>query len=531
MTFDFAIDQKLTNLPFSQFELRDYQKELTEAIFKEWAADNRRVLAQLPTGSGKTVCFSVIARKFLEQGLGVLVIAHRKELILQAGKKIESVTGVPIGYIKAGMLSEPELDVQVASIQSLTRRKHYPDVGLVIIDEAHHAVSQSYTKVMEKYPEAYILGVTATPCRTDGQGFKWLFDSLVTGVSPRRLIDDGFLSPFKLYASKKAINTKGVKTTSGGDYSQDQLEQLAMQMISDVVPSWQKHANGLKTIIFAVGVEHSQAITAEFMKAGIKAEHLDGKTSDAQREAALKRFELGETTVLSNCGLFSEGFDLPSIEAVQICRPTRSLIMHLQMLGRALRPAPGKNHAVIIDHTQNWSNHGLPDEEREWSLDPISLKYGRFILKCPACNHCFKALSHEQLKPVKHIMDKDGNITPMYQSTCPNCCHQFLWQQGEGVGGGGSPDIDVEAGELEEVGIQVNPEFVAYVDEIVENQQSTGKKKGWVFFRLIEHPRIQEFGLGDWRYVAKQLGYKPGWAWFKFQEVQEQSVKSQEIDF
>jgi superfamily II DNA or RNA helicase len=500
------------------YKLRDYQEALLQKIFDSWARGNRRVLAQLPTGAGKTIVFSAIAREFLKQGLGVLVLAHREELILQAGEKLEALSGLPVGYIKAGMPVNADYDVQVASVQSLIRRKRFPESGLVIVDEAHHAVAKSYKDILDQYPQAYILGVTATPCRTDGQGFKWLFDDLITGPSPEWLISSGYLSPFRLYGASSLIDTKGVKKTAG-DFNQGQLEDAAMKVVGDVVPAWRKHAEGKRTIVFAVGVDHSKAIASEFLKEGIPAEHLDGTTPNEERRAAIARFRSGETLVLSNCGLFTEGFDCPAVEAVQICRPTCSLILHLQMLGRALRPAEGKDFARIIDHTENWKNHGFPDEDRSWSLDPISLKMGRFVLQCPECEHCFKPLSHEQTKPFRHQLDNTGKLKPLYRSTCPNCLCEFEWEMGQGQPVG-MRSIDKEAGEIQELVIQVNPEHTAIVDQILQIQQQTNRKPGWVYYRLLDHERIKEFGLGDWRYVAAKLGYKSGWAWHKWQEVQ-----------
>ncbi len=504
-----------------ELKLRDYQLKLVQKIYASWSSGNRRVLAQLPTGGGKTIIFAAIARNFLQEGMGVLVLAHRIELITQAGEKLESVSGLPVGYIKAGMPANPDYDIQVASVQSLISRKRFPDVGLVIVDEAHHSCAKSYTDILAEYSQAYILGVTATPCRTDGQGFKWLYDDLVLGASPSWLIEKGWLSPFKLCGAS-TIQTKGVKKTAG-DFNQKQLESAAMKIMGDVVPSWRKFANGCKTIVFAVGVDHSKAIVAEFIKAGITAEHLDGETPSDQRKAAIEKFRNGETTVLSNCGLFTEGFDLPGIEAVQVCRPTCSLVLHLQMLGRALRTAKGKDFARIIDHTKNWRNHGLPDEDREWSLEPISLKLCRFVLQCPKCNHCFRALSHEQAKPFRQIRDKDGTLKSVYRSTCPNCLTEFEWEMGKGEAMGERLIEKDSSVEIQEVIIELNPDHAAVIDDLVNTQKALKRKPGWVYYRLLENSIISNFGLGDWRYAAKQLGYKSGWAWHKWQEVSNSS--------
>lgn len=486
-------------------EQRDYQSNLIRQIYQSWKSGNRRVLAQLVTGGGKTIIFSHIARDCLSRGKGVLVVAHRLELITQAKEKLESISGIPCGVIKAGFPVEENLSVQVASVQSLIRRKRYPDAGLVVIDEAHHAVSKSYTSILEKYPDALILGVTATPCRTDGQGFKYLFDDLIIGPSCSELITQGYLSKFKIFASAAKINTKGIRKTAG-DFNLGQLEEAANNIIGDVVPTWRKYAEGKRTIIFCVGVDHSKAVVGEFIKNGITAEHLDGETPDDERRDVIARFRSGETTILSNCSLFTEGFDVPNIEAIQIIRPTMSLILHLQMLGRSLRPSPGKEHALIIDHTDNWIRHGLPDEVREWSLEPISLKPALFVQQCPKCHHGFRVLPHEQ-KAHRHVVDSAGNLKALYQATCPNCQHIFEWEQGEGLEIGESKIIEKEQGELVEVDLTLNHEHKRIIDELIDTAIAKGFNSRWAYHRLIEQypEKLVNFTYGDLRYLATRL--------------------------
>ena len=500
-----------------QYQLRKYQKELVESIFASWKNGSRRVLAVLPTAGGKTVIFSVIARMFLEQGEGVLVVAHRKELILQAKEKLEQVSGLEAGLIKAGYPVHPDRDIQIASIQSISRRKRYPEVGLVIIDEAHHTPAHSYRVLLEKYPNAYILGMTATPLRIDGHGFQYIFDELVVGASVAELIEQGYLSKFKLFASKP-INTGGVRKVAG-DFNQSQLEEMAMAVVGDVYPAWEKHALGLQTIIFASGISHSHAITRSFRENNIAIAHIDGTTPDREREDIIERFAKRELKAISNVGVFTEGFDAPGIEAVQCVRPTCSPGLWRQMIGRGLRIFEGKEHCVIIDHSQNHFNHGLPDHEIEYSLQAISLEPGRWILECPNCSHCFKALSHEQ-KPYKKVLTQEGLLKPIYRATCPNCQEVFDWEQGEG-NSAGNRILKKEQGVIEEVSLDCQDWAIAIIDEIHEKQQKTSKKKGWIFYQVLGHERVKEFNVGDWRYLGKLLGYKPGWGFYKWREVQE----------
>lgn len=523
-----------------KYSLRDYQIELIEQILSSWRT-NRRVMMQLATGGGKTVIFAHLALEFLKKNMGVVVLAHREELLLQAKEKLEEVTGLPAGIIKSGHPFHSLWDLQVASVQSLVRRKHTPDAGLLIVDEAHHASSKTYTSLMERYPDAYILGCTATPHRIDGQGFKWLFDDLVTGPSTKDLIDRGHLAPYKLFQAAKTADTNKVKVL-GGDFSINQLAESVSNQIEpiDVVSEWQKRALGKKTVIFAVDIARSIQYRDAFLAANIPAEHLDGATPSQERKEILARFASGQTLVLTNCGIISEGFDLPSIEVVQVVRPTKSLSMWLQILGRGLRTAEGKESAIVIDHTKNWQLLGLPDDDQEWSLEPISLDkndieedYKRFShVHCDNCDHIYKQ-SHDELLAAK----QSARITYQYStktrknekyhignSICPNCLanNEFL----TGNGGSSSSKI-LDANEEEhEVDLTVDAWHQEIIDSLIEQQRDFGHKVAWVVFRVTELPQInpkfdlKAMSLGDWRYLASKLGYKTGWAFIKWQEAQ-----------
>ena len=355
-------------------QLRNYQRDLIGKIYNCWQQGDRRVMAQCPTGGGKTICFTVIAQRFITQGTRVLILAHRQELITQAINKIRDIIGVEPGIVKSGFKSDYKALIQIGSIQSIvspTRLSQLKDIGLVIIDEAHHFnLKNSYGKILNRFPDAYVLGVTATPQRLDGKGFDDYFESLVTGVSVQELIDLSYLSPFKLYAAEDCMKTDGVKS-SNGDYSLSQLaaENDVVQLSGQLVETYLQYASSKKAIVFAINVKHSRKIIEAYRTAGISAEHLDGKSTTEKRQEVLGQFARGEIKVLSNCELFTEGFDLPSLEAVQIARPTKSLSLWLQMVGRVLRPNEGKELALILDHTDNYLIHKLPNQPRIWTLD------------------------------------------------------------------------------------------------------------------------------------------------------------------
>lgn len=329
--------------------LRDYQQALVQGVYHQWT-QHQRVMAQLPTGGGKTIIFAAIASEFITRGERVLVLAHREELINQAAVKLETVTRSPVGIIKAGYKPNPLFPVQVASVQSMVNRlNHFEDFGLVVIDEAHHSTAETYRKILGAYPGAYQLGVTATPIRTDKSGFRDLFDSLVTGPTVKELIEWGHLSKFKLMADPKPMTTKGVRTAQG-DYSASDLAEAnpVIELSGNLINSYRQYANGKRCVVFAVNVEHSQAIATRYNQSGITAYHLDGNTPSEERREVLEKFRQGEIKVISNCQLFDEGLDIPALEAVQIAKPTKSLSRWLQMVGRSLRPAEGKDYAVSL---------------------------------------------------------------------------------------------------------------------------------------------------------------------------------------
>ncbi len=486
-----------------------------QETFTHWHRGNRRVMMQLPTGGGKTVLFSALAREFTTKGERVLVLAHREELITQAHEKMEAITGAACGIIKAGYPLNQLCPIQVASVQTLIRRQQWPDVALVVVDEAHHSVSGSYQRIFNHYKQAYILGVTATPARIDGQGFKFLYDELIIGPKVRELITAGHLCDFKLFAAPSTIKTKGVRVTAGDFNQRDLAEAIDTSLVlGDLIETWHKYAKGKRTVVFTVNVAHSQRIAAAYRDAGINAEHLDGETPGAERKAILERFRTGKTVILSNCGIISEGFDVPSIEAIQCVRPTKSLILWLQMVGRAFRPAPGKDHAIIIDHTENWITHLLPDFERKWSLEPISLKPGAsWISSCPECHHVFKPLSHEQ-KPLRIEWNPlHGEFKQWCHYTCPNCHIAFEVQKWDGIGAPPPPRIinEEKSAELCEIPRDCKLEILATLYRLAKAKSSKRRYKpeGVLAQVIRQHPDLE---FPEVRECALVLGLKPEWA-------------------
>ncbi len=349
--------------------LRRYQCQGVEEIRGAFRSGARRVLYQLPTGGGKTVVFVYIALSAMARGRRVLILVHRVELLEQAVAALEAL-GVAVGVIAPGAPETSHL-VQIASVQTIARRRdRWRDAfDLVVVDEAHHSVAGSWARVIEAMPGAHILGVTATPERLDGRGLGDVFETMTEGPSVAELIAGGFLAPFRVFSPADAPDMTGAHIRAGDYAVEDLRERMGGVVIGGAVEEYQRLAPGLPAVAFCVDRAHSEAVAARFRAAGIAAAHVDGDTPSRERREAIAGLGNGSLSVVTNCGLISEGVDVPAIVAAILLRPTASLSLYLQQVGRALRPAPGKDRALILDFAGNTLRHRLPDAPREWSLE------------------------------------------------------------------------------------------------------------------------------------------------------------------
>jgi superfamily II DNA or RNA helicase len=347
--------------------LRPYQIEGRKKIFQAWGEGKKRsVLFQMPTGTGKTVLFSEIVRRGFVEKRKILIVVHRREIIKHITAKLRE-KGIKVGHILAGTDADYSQIVQVASIQTLNRRKP-PEADLIIIDECHHAVSKTYKELWKIYPFQKFLGVTATPIRLNGEGFEELFDELIVSMQIQDFIKHGFLVPIIHYVSSLP-DLSGVKI-SKGDYDIETLSSVMManNLMYDIVKSYENTCKGKSAIVFAVDVEHSKEIAYRYNSAGIRVKHIDAKTSPTEREQILIEFKQGKIKVICNVGIITEGFDYPECEVVQLARPTQSLSLYLQMAGRVMRTASNKKAGIILDNAGLWREHGLTIRDRQWSL-------------------------------------------------------------------------------------------------------------------------------------------------------------------
>jgi superfamily II DNA or RNA helicase len=364
-------NEKLAVVQPSPQLLRPYQREGITRIFELWRAGKRSVLFQMPTGTGKTILFSEIVSLGYSKGKKILIVVHRKELVDQITSKLQSLE-VQTGQIIAGTKADYSKIIQVASIQTLSRRQH-PDANLIIIDECHHSKATTYKKLWEIYPDAKFLGVTATPIRLSGEGFEDIFDELITSPPVSHFIENRFLVPIKqIVGSVPDLST--VKRRQG-DYIITMLSDVMLDagLMASLVSTYRKYAEGKSTIVFAVDVEHSKSIVREYRAAGISAEHIDSGTAKDQRAQILEQFRSKKIQVISNVEIITEGFDFPECEAVQLARPTKSVALYLQMVGRVMRPAAGKAVGLVMDHAGLWLEHGLATIDRPWSLKGTAL--------------------------------------------------------------------------------------------------------------------------------------------------------------
>jgi DNA repair protein RadD len=347
-------------------DLRPYQLEAIDKI-----EQSKSALYVLPTGGGKTVIASAVIERAVQRSERVLVLTHRREILKQTSLKLP----IEHGLIQAGLNIDLEYPVQVASVQTLwarcmrTDKLSLPAANLIIIDEAHHVGARTWRLILDEYPNARRLGLTATPCRGDGKGLGNYFDELIEGPQIPELIGTKHLVPTTYYAPANP-DLLGVETRQG-DYMVSQLADRMNRndLVGDIVSNWHKLAQRRKTLVFCVDVAHSVHIKDEFVKSGVRAEHVDGSTPKSERDAILARLASGETELVTNCMVLTEGFDLPAMACIVLARPTKQIGLFRQMAGRGLRPAPDKRNLLLIDHSGAVFRHGLLEDPVAWTLD------------------------------------------------------------------------------------------------------------------------------------------------------------------
>ncbi|MBX9594675.1 MAG: DEAD/DEAH box helicase [Roseomonas sp.] len=458
--------------------LRSYQVGAIEGVRQAFRDGRRAPLLVAPTGAGKTVMFSFVAANAAARGKRVLILAHRTELIRQASRKLTEA-GVQHGIIAPGFTPTRDL-VQVASVQTLARRiaSGAQPFDLIVVDEAHHAIAGQWRTVAEAYPEARMLGVTATPERLDGRGLGvaagGCFDAMVMGPTVAELVAGGFLTPTRIFAPAEAPDLSGIRTR-GGDFDAGGLGETMGQakLVGDAVDHYRRYASGLPAILFSPSVAHAEQMAGAFRDAGFTAFAASGNTLASERDGAIAGLAKGTLQVLCSCDLISEGLDVPVVGCVILMRPTKSLGLYLQQVGRGLRPAPGKTHLIVLDHAGNTLRHGPPEMMRDWSLEGRAKRKKGDAEPTPPARQCVECFAVHAPAP-----------------KCPDCGFVYPVQ---------SRELEHVAGELSDVTDDLAAKFGRHLplkDVLAKATDS------------------------DLKLIAKARGFKPGWVWYQRQQRQ-----------
>ena len=366
-----------------EIKLFDYQEDMKERIEKALRL-HRSVMAQMPTGTGKTYLLTAVIDSFVSNNPmeKVWIVAHRRELVSQIDETVRKFHSYSASNTSSLLSS-----VKAMSIQWLMR--HYDEIeeepGMIVIDEAHHALAKTYKEMWERFPKAKFLGLTATPCRLNGKGFTDLFDVLVQSWGVPEFISKGRLATYDFVSIKSDGVTQRLidslqKRGADGDYQNKEMDMLLNKKasIEKLYRSLEEYGKDRKGIVYAINISHAQKITKLYQEHGVKAIAIDSKTPATERQQDIEAFKKGDIQVLVNVDIFSEGFDCPNVEFVQLARPTLSLAKYLQMVGRGLRVAKGKKNCVIIDNVGLYRVFGLPSQVWNWKATfEGKLKYGR----------------------------------------------------------------------------------------------------------------------------------------------------------
>lgn len=356
-------------------QLRPYQEEAKQAIFDEWQQGNRKTLLVLATGLGKTIVFCSAIEQCVREGQRALILAHRGELLTQAAEKLYKTTGLIASLEKAesSCLGDPAR-VVVGSVQTLQNEKRldrFPEnhFDTIVVDEAHHVLSDGYQRVLEHFPEARVLGVTATPDRGDKRNLGQFFDSIAYQYDIAQGIRDGYLSPIRALTVPLSIDLTDVNVTAG-DFSSGDLGTALEPYLEQIAEAMLEHCQNRKTIVFLPLVATSQKFRDILNARGFRAEEVNGTDSPESRKAKLHAFESGQLDVLCNSMLLTEGFDCPSIDCVICLRPTKVRSLYTQIVGRGTRLHPGKDYCLILDFLWHSERHELCHPAHLVSEDP-----------------------------------------------------------------------------------------------------------------------------------------------------------------
>ena len=429
--------------------LREYQNELIGRLFQAYRDGYIAPCIVLPCGGGKSVITAEIAKRFTDRDKRVLFLVHRRELCEQ------------IYYTFLGWGVDLAL-CKIKMVQTVARRlQNIEPPDLIITDENHHSLAKTYQKIYDFFPDVKRVGVTATPERMGGKGLRGVNDILIEGVTAKWLIAHGYLSPYDYFAPAVTLPKFHIRR---GEYDQREINSFFQKNVKtiygDVLKQYKRLADGKQAICYLSGIEISEAVAERFSTDGIRAAHIDGNTPKAERDRIVEAFRRGEIRILCNVDLISEGFDVPDCECVILLRPTKSLTLFIQQSMRCMRYREGKR-AIIIDHVNNVSEFGLPDDNREWLLDGHEKPKGAAPVK--VCPDCFATVRAAERK-------------------CPHCGYEFAAERHEKR----SEVLDVELikyNEIQRVKGYLSPRECQNVNDLKLYAQIHGYKPGWVYYQ------------------------------------------------
>lgn len=399
--------------------LRDYQEKAVQEIRKHYKSGFKKVLLHMATGAGKTVIFSHIMKSTASNGKKVGMIVRGRKLVDQCHKRLMR-ENVPHGVLMAGHWNNrPNELIQICSVDTLRSRNLFPEFDLIVLDEAHYAVSKTYRDFIEKYPNAFLLPVSATPYTN--QSLKHIAQKVVKPISFNELVSKGYLVPPVYFAPSTVDISKVAVSKSTKDFVVVDLERVINEnkIVGNLVKTWKDFAQNRPTLVFAVSINHSKHIEKMFNDAGIPTKHCDADSTDQERDDVIKQLESGEIKVITNVGIFCTGVDIPSVSCIMMARPTKSYSLFIQQAGRGTRPAKDKSDFLLLDNAGNILRHGFIEDEPECNLDgkeinPITLikicevcfgAFRRNLNKCPHCGH-----EKSQAEKEREIKQQEGEL-------------------------------------------------------------------------------------------------------------------------
>jgi len=449
------------------FTLYDYQEKALENILKAYREGYKAPILVAPCAAGKTVIFSEIARRALIKGNRVIIIVHRAELLRQTVKTLDEFN-IKCGLITSGKPMQQNYKIQVASIQSLVLRlDKVTRPTLIIFDECHHAVASTYIKVINYFSGVKLLGVTATPCRTSGEGLNKVFDKMIIGATAEELMVAGRICRPVYYAPPQVANLENLKIVAG-DYDKKEAEKRVNKptVTGDAIAHYKKICPNSRAVAFCVSRKHADSVAQQFREAGIPSQSIDGTLKEFERRQRIADLECGKIKVLTSCELISEGLDVPIVDTSIMLRPTQSLAVWIQQAGRALRKSEGKTHATILDHVGNIFKHGAVEQINDWSLEGIKRKKNPEAdnpIRMRRCKKCFI-------------------VIPVHKMKCEEC------------------GTDVEITERELKYKEAELQQIELEKLKVEKRREVGQARSYAALLQIE----------------KERGYKSGWAYMVY---------------